>query len=27
MFICGGAFEGLYDQVYFRVVSPAAARS
>ncbi len=24
MFICGGAFEGLYDQVYFRVVSPSS---
>jgi ATP-dependent Clp protease ATP-binding subunit ClpX len=22
MFICGGAFEGLYDQVYFRVLKP-----
>ena len=25
MFICGGAFEGLYDQVYTRVTSPATA--
>jgi ATP-dependent Clp protease ATP-binding subunit ClpX len=25
MFICGGAFEGLYDQVYFRVTKPGAA--
>jgi ATP-dependent Clp protease ATP-binding subunit ClpX len=24
MFICGGAFEGLYDQVYLRVVSPSS---
>jgi ATP-dependent Clp protease ATP-binding subunit ClpX len=24
MFICGGAFETLYDQVYFRVVSPSS---
>lgn len=24
MFICGGAFEGLYDQVYFRVASPGS---
>ncbi len=24
MFICGGAFEGLYDQVYLRVVNPAS---
>ena len=24
MFICGGAFEGLYDQVYFRVVKPGS---
>ncbi len=25
MFICGGAFEGLYDQVYFRVTSPGTS--
>jgi ATP-dependent Clp protease ATP-binding subunit ClpX len=24
MFICGGAFEGLYDQVYMRVLSPGS---
>jgi len=24
MFICGGAFEGLYDQVYLRVVKPGS---
>jgi len=24
MFICGGAFEGLYDQVYLRVVAPGS---
>ena len=24
MFICGGAFEGLYDQVYLRVINPAS---
>jgi ATP-dependent Clp protease ATP-binding subunit ClpX len=24
MFICGGAFEGLYDQVYLRVVNPGS---
>ncbi len=24
MFICGGAFEGLYDQVYFRVLKPGS---
>ncbi|MEE4272397.1 MAG: AAA family ATPase [Thermoanaerobaculales bacterium] len=24
MFICGGAFEGLYDQVYLRVVRPGS---
>lgn len=24
MFICGGAFEGLYDQVYLRVVQPGS---
>ncbi len=24
MFICGGAFESLYDQVYFRVVKPGS---
>jgi ATP-dependent Clp protease ATP-binding subunit ClpX len=24
MFICGGAFEGLYDQVYFRVLNPGS---
>jgi ATP-dependent Clp protease ATP-binding subunit ClpX len=24
MFICGGAFEGLYDQVYYRVISPGS---
>lgn len=24
MFICGGAFEGLYDQVYFRVAAPGS---
>lgn len=24
MFICGGAFEGLYDQVYMRVLSPSS---
>lgn len=24
MFICGGAFEGLYDQVYLRVTKPGA---
>jgi len=24
MFICGGAFEGLYDQVYYRVTSPGS---
>lgn len=24
MFICGGAFEGLYDQVYYRVASPGS---
>jgi ATP-dependent Clp protease ATP-binding subunit ClpX len=24
MFICGGAFEGLYDQVYLRVASPSS---
>ena len=24
MFICGGAFEGLYDQVYLRVISPSS---
>lgn len=24
MFICGGAFEGLYDQVYFRVTNPGS---
>ena len=24
MFICGGAFEGLYDQVYLRVVNPSS---
>jgi ATP-dependent Clp protease ATP-binding subunit ClpX len=24
MFICGGAFEGLYDQVYFRVTTPGS---
>ncbi len=24
MFICGGAFETLYDQVYFRVLAPAS---
>lgn len=24
MFICGGAFEGLYDQVFFRVTSPGS---
>ncbi len=24
MFICGGAFEGLYDQVYFRVAKPGS---
>ena len=25
MFICGGAFEGLYDQVYTRVTTPGTA--
>jgi ATP-dependent Clp protease ATP-binding subunit ClpX len=24
MFICGGAFEGLYDQVYYRVLKPGS---
>jgi ATP-dependent Clp protease ATP-binding subunit ClpX len=24
MFICGGAFEGLYDQVYLRVINPSS---
>ncbi len=24
MFICGGAFENLYDQVYLRVINPAS---
>ncbi|MBI4914816.1 MAG: AAA family ATPase [Acidobacteria bacterium] len=24
MFICGGAFEGLYDQVYYRVTTPGS---
>ena len=24
MFLCGGAFEGLYDQVYLRVVKPGS---
>src|SRR5262245_39719351 len=24
MFICGGAFEGLYDQVYNRVLKPGS---
>jgi ATP-dependent Clp protease ATP-binding subunit ClpX len=24
MFICGGAFEGLYDQVFYRVTSPGS---
>jgi len=24
MFICGGAFEGLYDQVYLRVIKPGS---
>jgi ATP-dependent Clp protease ATP-binding subunit ClpX len=24
MFICGGAFEGLYDQVYYRVTAPGS---
>jgi ATP-dependent Clp protease ATP-binding subunit ClpX len=24
MFICGGAFEGLFDQVYFRVAAPGS---
>lgn len=24
MFVCGGAFEGLYDQVYFRVTKPGS---
>lgn len=24
MFICGGAFEGLYDQVYYRVTNPGS---
>jgi ATP-dependent Clp protease ATP-binding subunit ClpX len=24
MFICGGAFDGLYDQVYLRVINPAS---
>ena len=24
MFICGGAFEGLYDQVYLRVTKPGS---
>lgn len=24
MFICGGAFEGLYDQVYYRVINPGS---
>jgi len=24
MFICGGAFESLYDQVYLRVINPAS---
>ena len=24
MFICGGAFEGLYDQVYYKVTSPGS---
>jgi ATP-dependent Clp protease ATP-binding subunit ClpX len=26
MFICGGAFEGLYDQVYARVISPTSTQ-
>lgn len=26
MFICGGAFEGLYDQVYFRVTKPGSGQ-
>lgn len=26
MFICGGAFEGLYDQVYTRVIAPTSTQ-
>jgi ATP-dependent Clp protease ATP-binding subunit ClpX len=26
MFICGGAFEGLYDQVYQRVIAPTSTQ-
>ena len=26
MFICGGAFEGLYDQVYLRVTKPGSGQ-
>ena len=26
MFVCGGAFEGLYDQVYARVVAPGSGQ-
>ena len=26
MFVCGGAFEGLYDQVYTRVIAPTSTQ-